>query len=87
VSSFSYGAHPAYCPMGTMGPFPGVKRGGAWCWPLTPSSAEVENEEELYMLSPCSSIGVLWDSFTFHFVTLLYNTMYLLIPLRLYYNV
>jgi hypothetical protein len=39
------GAHPASCPMGTGGPFPGGKSAaGAWCWPLIPSSAEVENE-------------------------------------------
>jgi len=31
--------------MGTGGPFPGGKSAaGAWRWPLTPSSAEVENE-------------------------------------------
>jgi hypothetical protein len=39
--------------MGTGGPFPGAKRG----WDLTltthpPSSAEVKNEYELYILSP-----------------------------------
>jgi hypothetical protein len=46
------GAHPASCTMGTGGPFPGDKSAaGAWRWPLTPSSAEVENEE-LYLLSP-----------------------------------
>jgi hypothetical protein len=39
------GAHPASCTMGTEGPFPGGKSAaGAWRWPLTPSSAEVENE-------------------------------------------
>jgi hypothetical protein len=31
------GAHPASCPMGTGGPFPGGKSAaGAWCWPFTP---------------------------------------------------
>jgi hypothetical protein len=30
-----------------------------------PFSAEVVNEQELYLLSSCASIGVLWDSFTF----------------------
>jgi hypothetical protein len=31
------GAHPASCPMGTGGPFPGGKSAaGAWRWPLTP---------------------------------------------------
>jgi hypothetical protein len=39
------GAHPASSTMGTGGPFPGGKNAaGAWRWPLTPSSAEVENE-------------------------------------------
>jgi hypothetical protein len=39
------GAHPASCTMGTGGPFRGGKNAaGAWRWPLTPSSAEVENE-------------------------------------------
>jgi hypothetical protein len=38
-------AHPASCTKGTGGPFPGGKSAaGAWRWPLTPSSAEVENE-------------------------------------------
>jgi hypothetical protein len=39
------GAHPASCTMGTGGLFPGGKStAGAWRWPLTPSSAEIENE-------------------------------------------
>jgi hypothetical protein len=40
--------------MGTGGPFPGGKSAAeAWRWPLTPpSSAEVVNEQELYLLSP-----------------------------------
>jgi hypothetical protein len=38
------GAHPASCTMGTVAPFPGAIAAGAWRWPLTPSSAEVENE-------------------------------------------
>jgi hypothetical protein len=29
------GAHPASCPMGTRGSFPGGKAAGAWSWPLT----------------------------------------------------
>jgi hypothetical protein len=38
-------AHSASCTMSTGGPFPGGKSAaGAWRWPLTPSSAEVENE-------------------------------------------
>jgi hypothetical protein len=52
ANNFSYnlcvqtgsGAHPASCTIGTGGHFPGVKRAGAWRWPLTPSNAEVMNE-------------------------------------------
>jgi hypothetical protein len=47
------GAHSASCPMGTRGPFLGGKvRPGRDSdhWP--PSSAEVVNEYELYLLSP-----------------------------------
>jgi hypothetical protein len=29
------GAHPASCPMGTRGSFPGRKAAGVWNWPLT----------------------------------------------------
>jgi hypothetical protein len=29
------GAHPASCPMGNRGSFPGCKAAGAWSWPLT----------------------------------------------------
>jgi hypothetical protein len=49
----SSGVHPASCTMGTGGSFPGAK-----AWPgrdadhSPPSSAEVENEKELYLLSP-----------------------------------
>jgi hypothetical protein len=39
------GVHPASCLMGTGGSFPGgYSTAGSWRWPLTPSSAEVENE-------------------------------------------
>jgi hypothetical protein len=39
------GAHPAYCTMGTGGPFPGGKaRPGRDADHSTPSSVEVENE-------------------------------------------
>jgi hypothetical protein len=47
------GAHPASCTVGTRGPFPGAK-----AWPgrdadhSPPSSAEVVNEKEPYILSP-----------------------------------
>jgi hypothetical protein len=51
------GAHPASCTMGTGGPFPGAKarpRRDADHSP--PSSADVKNEYELYLLSPCASM-------------------------------
>jgi hypothetical protein len=48
----SSGAHPASCPMGTGGPFPGDKaRPGRDADHSPPSSAKVENEWELYLLS------------------------------------
>jgi hypothetical protein len=60
------GAHPASCTIGTGGPFPGGKaRPRPDFDHLPPSSAEVVNEYELYILSPRASIGVLWDSFNF----------------------
>jgi hypothetical protein len=47
------GAHPASYTMGTGGPFPGGKaRPGRDADHSPPSSAEVVNEEELYLLSP-----------------------------------
>jgi hypothetical protein len=47
------GAHPASCPVGAGGPFPGGKaRPGRGADPSPPSSAEVKYEEELYLLSP-----------------------------------
>jgi hypothetical protein len=47
------GAHPASCTMGTGGPFPGGKeRPGRDADHSPPSSAEVGNEWELYLLSP-----------------------------------
>jgi hypothetical protein len=40
-----FGAHPASCPMGTGGPFPGVKHGrGVTLTTHPPSSADVVNE-------------------------------------------
>jgi hypothetical protein len=46
-------AHPASCTMGTEGPFPGGKaRPGRDADHSPPSSAEVENKQELYLLSP-----------------------------------
>jgi hypothetical protein len=47
------GAHPASCTMGTGGPFSGGKaRPGRDADHSPPSSAEVVNEQELYLLSP-----------------------------------
>jgi hypothetical protein len=47
------GAHPASCTMGTGGAFPGGKsRPGRNADHSPPSSAEVRNEYELYLLSP-----------------------------------
>jgi hypothetical protein len=52
----SSGAHPASCTMGTGGPFPGGKaRPGCDADHSPPSSAEVVNEYELYILSPPSA--------------------------------
>jgi hypothetical protein len=61
-----FGAHPASCTMATGGPFHGGKaRPGRDADHSPPSSAEVVNEYELYILSPSASIGVLWDCFYF----------------------
>jgi hypothetical protein len=47
------GAYPASCTVGTGGPFPGGKaRPGRDVDHSPPSSAEVKNELELYLLSP-----------------------------------
>jgi hypothetical protein len=46
------GVHPAFSTKGTEGPFPGAKaRSGRDASHSPPSSAEVENEYELYFLS------------------------------------
>jgi hypothetical protein len=45
------GAHPASCTMGTGGPFPGDKSQPGHDADRSPSSVEVENEYELYLLS------------------------------------
>jgi hypothetical protein len=56
------GAHPASCPMGTRGNFPGSKAAGAWSWP-PPSNAEVKSAWS-YTSTPLMSS---WrgDKFTF----------------------
>jgi hypothetical protein len=60
--------------MGTGGPISGAKgRSGRDADHSPPSSAEVENEWELNILSPCFSIGVLWDCFAFTFICSLFN--------------
>jgi hypothetical protein len=49
----------AYCSMGTGGPFPGAKaQPGRDADHSPPSSAEVENEQELYLLFPKHFLGV-----------------------------
>ena len=46
-------AHPASCTIGRVpGLFPRSKAAGAWCWPCTPSSAEVKEKVLLYLHSP-----------------------------------
>jgi hypothetical protein len=53
------GAHPESCTMGTGGPFPGCKaRPGRDADRSPPSSAEVGNEWELYLLYPKRLYGV-----------------------------
>jgi hypothetical protein len=68
------GVHPASSPMGTGGPFPGGKaRPGRDAEHSPPSSAQVVNEEELYLLSPQAPpwrvAGLLY--FYFYFTILL----------------
>jgi hypothetical protein len=49
-------AHPASCTMGTGGPFAGAKaRPGRDADHSPPSSAEVKNEYELYLITPQAS--------------------------------
>jgi hypothetical protein len=50
------GAHPASQTLGT-GSFPGVKAGGLWRWPPTPSMAAVKERVQLYIYS---SLGPSW---------------------------
>jgi hypothetical protein len=53
ASRLTLGAHPASCTMDTGGPFPGGKaQPGRDADHSPPSSAEVKNEQELYLLSP-----------------------------------
>jgi hypothetical protein len=52
-------AHPASCTMGTGGPFPGAKaRPGRHTDHSPPSSAEVDNEQKLYVLSSKRLYGI-----------------------------
>jgi hypothetical protein len=51
-------AHPASYPMGTGGSFPGVKRPGREADHSPPSSAEVKECVELYLLFPIHLNGV-----------------------------
>jgi hypothetical protein len=64
------GAHPASCPMGTGGPFPGGKaRPGHDADHSPQSSAEVMNELQLYLLSPQKHLhGVQRDCFTLLYI-------------------
>jgi hypothetical protein len=52
------GAHTASYPMGTRVSFHEGKAAGAWSWPFTPSSAEVEEWLELYLHSQIRLHGV-----------------------------
>jgi hypothetical protein len=44
---------------------PVLKAAGQWRWQLTPSSAEVKNNYELYLLSSKRLHGVYWERFSF----------------------
>jgi hypothetical protein len=60
------GAHPASCPMGTRGHSPGVKRGRGVTLTIHPQLVLRSWMSRSYTSSRlCSSIGVLWDWFTF----------------------
>jgi hypothetical protein len=82
------GAHPASYSMGTGGPFPGGKaRSGSDADHSPLSSAEVKNEQELYLLSPHAPpwrvAGSLYNislSFPFHFFHLFPLVLSLILP-------
>jgi hypothetical protein len=57
-------AHPASCPMGIGGPFPGVKRGRGVTLTTHPHLMPRPWKSRSYTFSPhCASIGLLWNCF------------------------
>ena len=52
--------------------FPGGKVAGAWCWPPTPSSAEVKERVKLYFCSPSGSAWTVLG-WTISFTYIIYN--------------
>jgi hypothetical protein len=59
-------AHPASCTMGSVGPFPGAKRGGGVKLTTNPHVVPRSRKSRSYTSPhPFASIGVLWDSFLF----------------------
>jgi len=41
-----------------MGPFPGGKTAGTWCWSPTPSSVEVKGSVQQYLYTPLGLCGL-----------------------------
>jgi hypothetical protein len=57
--------HPASCPVGTGGLYPGLKRGRAVTMTTHPHPVPRSWMSRSYTSSPpCASVGVLWDCFT-----------------------
>jgi hypothetical protein len=70
-------AHPASYPMGSGCPFPGGKaRPGRDADHSPPSSAEVKNEWELYLLSPQVPSWRVAGHFTFTFIPVVFTFLY-----------